>query len=123
LLPIDYLILLMKLGLQDQMVNEMKKLLAALPVVTAALVLAASGAHAFTFENSGSNSSGSSIVDPDSQIKGSGNASATSREGGTGLRFSVGPSSGSGLTNRSNSPPGWVGNPLFLDKGSPQSGQ
>jgi hypothetical protein len=101
----------------------MKKLLAVLPVFAAVLVLAGSGAHAFTFENNGpSSSNGSAIVDPDEQVKNSGNGS-TSREGGTGFHFSAGPSSGSGLTNRSNSPPAWVGNPLFLDKGSSQPGQ
>jgi len=124
-LPIDYLIFLMKLDqFKSQMVNDMKKLLAALPVFAAALVLAGSGSHAFTFENNGASSSnGSAIVDPGDQVKSSGNASTTSREGGTGFHFSVGPSSGSGLTNRSDSRPAWVGNPLFLDKGSSQPGQ
>jgi hypothetical protein len=115
----------MKLGwFKTPQVNDMKKLLVALPVFAAALVLAGSGAHAFTFENnSASGGNGSAIVDPDEQVKSFGNGSTTSREGGTGFHFSVGPSSGSGLTNRSDSRPAWVGNPLFLDKGSSQPGQ
>ncbi len=39
------------------MVNDMKKLLAALPVFAAALVLAGSASHAFTFENNSASSS------------------------------------------------------------------
>lgn|GEM_PF-7064629 len=102
----------------------MKKLLVAFPAFAVALLLAQSGARAFTFENNGpSGSNGSAIVDPDEQAKRFGNTGATGGEGGTGFHFSVGPSSGSGLTNRSNSPPAWLGNPLFLDKGSSQSGQ
>jgi hypothetical protein len=106
------------------MVNDMKKLLAALPAFAVALLLTQSGAHAFTFENNSTSSgNGSAIVDPDEQVKSFGNNGTTSREGGTGFHFSVGPSSGSGWTNRSNSPPAWVGNPLFLEKGSAQPGQ
>jgi hypothetical protein len=102
----------------------MKKLLIALPVFAAALVLVESGAHAFTFENnSTSNSNGSAIVDPDEQVKNFGNGSTNSQQGSTGFHFSVGPANGSGQTNRFSSPPSWVGNPLFIDKGSSQSGQ
>jgi hypothetical protein len=98
----------------------MKKLLVALPVFAAALVLVESGAYAFTFENnSTSNSNGSAIVDPDEQVKNFGNGSTNSQQGSTGFHFSVGPANGSGQTNR----PSWVGNPLFIDKGSSQSGQ
>ncbi len=42
------------------MVNDMKKLLAALPVFAAALVLAGSASHAFTFENNSASSSNGS---------------------------------------------------------------
>ncbi len=57
-MPIDYLIFLMKLDqFKSQMVNDMKKLLAALPVFAAALVLAGSASHAFTFENNSASSS------------------------------------------------------------------
>jgi hypothetical protein len=100
--------------------NDMMKL-AVVPVFAATLLLAQSGAHAFTFENNGTpNGGGSSIVDPDAQVKGPGTASTTSREG---FHFSAGPSSGSGLRNQSDPPPAWVGNPLFLDKGPSQRDQ
>jgi len=60
-LPVDYLIFLMKLDqFKSQMVNDMKKLLAALPVFAAALVLAGSASHAFTFENNSASSSNGS---------------------------------------------------------------
>ena len=100
----------------------MKKVLLALPVVAATLVLADSGAYAFTFENSGaSNGNGSAIVDPDEQVKNSGNGNTVSGPGNTKFHFGVGSSYGSG--NQSNSPPAWVGNPLFIDKGSSQRDQ
>jgi hypothetical protein len=104
-----------------RMVNVMKKILAALTFVAAA-VLAAPGAHAFTFENSAGphGSGGSSLADPGDQLKASGSPSTAkgdSDPGDSGLRFSVGPASPSG--NRPNTlPPAWVGNPLFLDKGN-----
>jgi hypothetical protein len=108
---------------ESLMVNDMKKVLVALPIFAAALVLAESGAHAFTFENnSASTGNGSAIVDPDEQVKKFGNGSTTSPQQG-GFHFSVGPANGSGLTNQSNSRPSWVGNPLFLDKGSSQPDQ
>jgi|SRR2546426_8093519 hypothetical protein len=102
----------------------MNKLLPAGALVFAAsLVLAAPGAHAFTFgDQSATNGNGGALVDPDEQIKSSGNGSTSSQQG-PGLHFSVGPAYGSGSTNRFNSQPGWVGNPLFLDKGPSQGGQ
>jgi hypothetical protein len=102
------------------MVDVMKKALALLALVTAA-VLAASGAHAFTFENGPPDrNGGGSLVDPGDQVKSSGSPGTATREGGSDSRFqfSVGPSSGSAFSNRPNtSPPAWVGNPLYLDKG------
>jgi hypothetical protein len=99
----------------------MKKLLVAVPVFAAALVLTESGVRAFTFENnSTSNSNGSAVVDPDEQVKNFGNGSTTSQQGGLGFHFGVGPADGSGQANRFSSPPSWLGNPLFLDKGSSQ---
>ena len=84
----------------------------------AALMLTAPGAHAFTFiDQNATNGNGSALVDPDNQVKSSGNGSTTSPQGGSGFHFSVGPAYGNGSTSRFNSPPGWVGNPLFLDKG------
>jgi hypothetical protein len=97
----------------------MQKLLLTLAIFAGALLLAGSGVHAFTFENNSAPSgNGSAIVDPDEQVKKVGNGSMNSQQG-TGLHFNVGPANGSGL-NRSNPPPSWVGNPLFLDKGSSQ---
>jgi|SRR5215472_9081547 len=103
------------------MVNVMKKALAAFPVVAAVCLLAASAAHAFTFENNPPDrSGGSSLVDPGDRVKSSGSPSAASPEveGGTasGFHFSVGP--GSAQANRPNtSPPPWSRDPLYLDKG------
>src|SRR5438067_11931704 len=103
------------------MVNHMNKLWLTVPMFAATLVLAETASQAFTFENSGtSTGSGSAIAHPDEQVKKFGSG-ATTNQGG--LHFGVGAASGSGLTNRSNSPPAWVGNPLFLDKGSSQSNQ
>ena len=101
------------------MVNVMKKALAAFPVVAAVCLLAASAAHAFTFENSPPDrSGGSSLVDPGDRVKSSGSPSEASPEGGSasGFHFSVGP--GSAQANRPNtSPPPWSRDPLYLDKG------
>src|SRR5438477_6614722 len=102
----------------------MKKLLPALLVFTPALVLVESGAHAFAFENnSTSNSNGSGLVDPDQQVRNSSNGSTNGQQGSSGFHFSVGPANGLGQANRFSSPPSWVSNPLFLDKGSSQSDQ
>ena len=108
--------------LSNKTVHEMKKLLLALPVVAAAWALAQSGARAFTFENgSPSTGTGAAITDPDEQVKKFGSGNGSSQQGG--LSFSIGPANGYGLNSRSNSPPSWVGNPLYLDKGSSQRDQ
>src|SRR6516225_2175358 len=97
------------------MVNVMKKALAAFPVVAAVCLLAASAAHAFTFENNPPDrSGGSSLVDHGDRVK----SAASPEEGGSasGFHFSVGP--GSAQANRPNtSPPPWSRDPLYLDKG------
>jgi hypothetical protein len=93
----------------------MKKLIAGFPIVAAALAFGLASAHAFTFEDNGAGTSGgSTLVDPDQQVKSVG-AGTTNGQGG--LRFNVGPASGFG-TNLSGPPPAWSRNPLFLDKGS-----
>lgn len=99
----------------------MKKLLLAVPLVAAGWALAQSGAQAFTLENgSPSTGTGAAVTDPDEQVKKFGSGSAPSQQGG--FSFSIGPANG-GLNSRSNSPPAWVGNPLYLDKGSSQRDQ
>jgi hypothetical protein len=98
---------------------------ARLPIFAVALVLAAPGAHAFTFgDQTTTNSGGSSLVDPDEQVKNFGSGGTSSQDSSSpGFHFSTGPSFGSGLTNQLQSPPAWVGNPLFLDKGPSQRDQ
>ena len=96
----------------------MNKLLLALPVFATVLVLGMPVAHAFTFEDqSATNPPTSGPIDLEDQVKGFASGTTTTQQGGSGFHFSVGPSSGPGLSNRFDSPPAWVGNPLFLDKG------
>ncbi len=98
----------------------MNKFLPAGVLLVFALVLAAPAAHAFTFgDQNTTNGNGGALVDPDEQIKGSANGGTSSQQG-PGLHFSVGPAYGPGQTNRFSPAPGWVGNPLFLDKGPSQ---
>ncbi len=109
-----------------QMVNDMKEFLLAgvcIPILAAALVLATPAAHAFTFGSQGTADGDSALVDPDEQVKNFGNGATTNQQGGLGFHFGVGPANGSGQTNRSSSPASWVGNPMFLDKGSSQRDQ
>jgi len=96
----------------------MNKLLLALPIFATALVSTMPVAHAFTFEDQSTNTNTSGAFDLEDQVKGFANGTTTTQQGPSGFHFSVGPSSGTGLTNRFDSPPAWVGNPLYLDKGS-----
>lgn len=95
----------------------MNKLLLALPIFATALVLTMPVAHAFTFEDQSTNTN-TNAIDLEDQVKGFASGTTTTQQGPSGFHFSVGPSSGTGLTNRFDSPPAWVGNPLYLDKGS-----
>ena len=97
----------------------MQRLVSGIPIVAAVLVFGLPAAYAFTIENSGGSTNvGSTLVDPDEQVKNLGSGTTTTTtEGTTGLRFSVGPANGSG-TNLSGPPPAWSRNPLFLEKGN-----
>jgi hypothetical protein len=66
----------------------------------AALLLAASSAHAFTLGSGGaSNSGGSAVIDPDEQLNSFGAGAAAMHEGGRTVHFGVAPSFGSGPTS------------------------
>jgi hypothetical protein len=108
--------------------------LARLPVFAAALMLAASGAHAFTFGNGGTTGGsgnggatssygstltspgGGTLATPEDQAKNFGSGNTGSQDGG--LSFHVGPTApfGSG-TNQRLAPPAWVGSPLYFERG------
>jgi hypothetical protein len=106
--------------------------LARLPVFAAALMLAAPGAHAFTFGNGGTTGSGgnggatssygSTLTTPGSgalatpEVRNFDSGSAGSLDGGTGFpsfRFGAGPSGSS----QRLAPPAWVGDPLYFERG------
>jgi hypothetical protein len=98
-------------------------------VLTGALVLAASGAHAFTYGDqtttspygSQTRSYGSTLTDPGSQIRSYGGVDLTTPKTSTtptegfSFRFESGPF-GSGTNNRL-APPKWSTDPLYLEKG------
>jgi hypothetical protein len=99
-------------------------------LLTGALLLAAPGAHAFTFgdqtttngSGSPSRSYGGTLTDPGSQIRNYGGVdlttpktSTTTPTEGFSFRFDSGPF-GSG-TNRRLAPPKWSTDPLYLEKG------
>jgi hypothetical protein len=99
-------------------------------VLTAALLLAASSAHAFTFgdqtttNGSGaqSRSFGSTLMDPGSEIRNYSGADLTTPKTSTttqpeGFSFKFGAGSLSAETNRRLAPPKWSTDPLYLDKG------
>jgi hypothetical protein len=102
-----------------------------LAVMTTALLLAASSAHAFTYGQGttstsggqGGTSYGSTLTDPGSQIRNfSGVDLTTPKEStttppeGFGFRFGAGPLGSD--TNRRLAPPKWSTDPLYLEKGS-----
>ena len=102
-----------------------------LAVVTAALMLAASSAHAFTYGNQGTTSTygsqggssyGSTLTDPGSQIRNYGGADLTTPKQSTttppeGFSFRFGSGSPGSETNRRLAPPKWSTDPLYLEKG------
>jgi hypothetical protein len=74
--------------------------------LSAALLLAASSAHAFTFGSGGaSNGEGSAVVDPDEQLNSFGAGAAAIQEGGRTVYFGVAPSLGSRPTSSLVAPP------------------
>lgn len=101
-----------------------------LAVLTAALMLAASGARAFTYGNSGttstygsqgSSSYGNTLTDPGSQIRNystpdlsTPNTATTTRPEGFSFRFGAGPMGSD--TNRRLAPPAWSTDPLYLER-------
>jgi hypothetical protein len=99
-----------------------------LAVVTAALVLAASSAHAFTYGDqtttspygSQGRSYGSTLADPDSQIRNFGGVdlttpkTATTQPEGFSFRFGAGPLGSD--ANRRLAPPAWSMDPLYLER-------
>jgi hypothetical protein len=100
-----------------------------LAVLTVALTLAASGAHAFTTGNQattpyggqGGSSYGSTLTDPGSQIRnyavpdlGTPNTSTTTQPEGFSFRFGAGPMGSD--TNRRLAPPAWSLDPLYLER-------
>jgi hypothetical protein len=103
-----------------------------LAVVTAALMLAASSAHAFTYGNSGTTSTygsqggtsyGSTLTDPGSQIRNYNGVDLTTPKDttttppeGFSFRFGSGPL-GSDSARRL-APPKWSTDPLYLEKGT-----
>jgi hypothetical protein len=111
--------------------------LARLPVFAAALLLAAPGAHAFTFGNggttggSGSNggatsSYGSTLTTPGSgalatpEVKNFDSGNAGSLDGGTSgpsFRFGAGAGPFGAGSNQRLAPPAWVGDPLYFERG------
>jgi len=102
-----------------------------LTIMTAALVLAASGAHAFTVGDQGSTptyrgSYGSTLTDPGDQARNFGSArgldlstpgtnstSSTPTEGFS-FKFGAGPLGSD--TNRRLAPPAWSTDPLYLER-------
>jgi hypothetical protein len=102
-----------------------------LAILTAALTLAASGAHAFTMGNQqgttsssgsqGGSSYGSTLMDPGSAIRNySGPDLTTPKESttkppeGFSFRFGAGPMGSD--TNRRLAPPAWSTDPLYLER-------
>jgi hypothetical protein len=106
-----------------------------LAVLAAALTLAASGAHAFTFGNQGTTNQGttstygsqggsnfgSTLTDPGSQIRNysapdltTPNTSTTTPPEGWSFRFGAGPTGSD--TNRRLAPPAWSLDPLYLER-------
>jgi len=101
-----------------------------LAVLTAALMLTASGAHAFTTGNQGTTSPygtqggssyGGTLTDPGSAIRNySGpdlttpKESTTTQPEGFSFRFGAGPMGSD--TNRRLAPPGWSTDPLYLER-------
>ena len=98
-------------------------------VLTGALVLAASSAHAFTYGDqtttspygSQSRSYGGTLTDPGSQIRTYGGVDLTTPKTSTtptegfSFRFDSGPFGSA--TNRRLAPPKWSTDPLYLEKG------
>ena len=103
-----------------------------LAVLTTALALAASSAHAFTYGNGGTTSTyggqggtsyGSTLTDPGSQIRNYSGVdlttpkeSTTTQPEGFSLRFGAGPMGSD--ANRRLAPPKWSTDPLYLEKGA-----
>jgi hypothetical protein len=99
-----------------------------LAILTAALTLAASGAHAFTIGNQqgttsgqGGSNYGSTLTDPGSAIRNySGPDLTTPKEStttppeGFSFRFGAGPMGSD--TNRRLAPPAWSLDPLYLER-------
>ena len=101
-----------------------------LAVLTVALTLGASGAHAFTTGNQGttstygsqgSSSYGGTLTDPGSQIRNystpdlsTPNTSTTTPSEGFSFRFGAGPMGSD--TNRRLAPPAWSTDPLYLER-------
>jgi hypothetical protein len=98
-------------------------------VLTAALMLAASSAHAFTFgdqtttNGSGpqSRSFGSTLMDPGSEIRNYSGVDLTTPKASTaqpeGFSFKFGAGTLGADSNRRMAPPKWSTDPLYLDKG------
>ena len=100
-----------------------------LTVLTAALALTASSAHAFTVgDQAGTGtyrgSYGSTLTDPVDQVRNFGagpldqstpgtNSSSNAQPGGWSLRFGAGPLGSD--TNRRLAPPAWSTDPLYLE--------
>jgi hypothetical protein len=103
-----------------------------LTVLTAALVLAASSAHAFTVGDQGNTSTyrgsyGSTLSDPGDQVRnfGSGpldlstpgtNSTSNSQMGGFSFRYVAGAGPLGSDTNRRLAPPAWSTDPLYLER-------
>jgi hypothetical protein len=101
-----------------------------LAVLTAALLLAASGAHAFTVNGGGtggsySGNAGSTLTDPGDQVRNFGNgamdlstpgtnSNSNAQSGGFNFRFGSGPVGSD--TNRRLAPPAWSTDPLYLER-------
>lgn len=101
-----------------------------LTVMTAALVLAASSAHAFTVGDQGNTSTyrgnyGSTLSDPGDQVRnfGSGpldlstpgtNSTSNAPKEGFSFKFGAGPLGSD--TNRRLAPPAWSTDPLYLER-------
>jgi hypothetical protein len=102
-----------------------------LPILTAALVLAASSAHAFTVGGQGttgtySGNYGSTLTDPGDQVRNFGTpdlstpgTGSTGQKEGFSFRFGSGPFGAD--MNRRLAPPAWSTDPLYLERGAGQN--
>jgi hypothetical protein len=76
-----------------------------LAIVTAALVIGAPAAHAFTMDTISNSNGGAKYVDPGDQLEDLGKGKTTTDPGSNGLHFGFGSSGSSGSRNPVGLPP------------------